>query len=153
MLSVLRHLGSNYELRFQIIITYASSDIFQFVFLSFSCYPPKFSLSTLSHFAFHSIISVARPASCCAPKILRSSAISLSRYMHEYASYLDLVRYTDMRARDCLLNIRNRQNMLWDTDFQVWVKLWLPCTGHGMHVSHCVGSEVYFSFVPCDEEG
>lgn len=78
------------------------------------------------------------------PSCLYLNVFMASRLILEFSSVLRLTvcagvcifigctAITDMHARDCTLILRDLQKVLADTDFQAWVKHWLPCRGQGM---------------------
>lgn len=57
-----------------------------------------------------------------------------------------------MRPSDRVLTVRDRHNVLRDTDGGAWVKHWLHCSGHSMSVWPCVSPELDYPFVRCYEE-
>lgn len=54
-----------------------------------------------------------------------------------------------MKASNWPLTIRDRQNLLCDTDDEAWVRHLFHFDGRGMSVSRWVSSEIYCSFVCC----
>lgn len=75
----------------------------------------------------------------------------VSHYVQEYASYLDAVGFTDMRASDRALSIRDWHSLLRGSNGIAWVKCWLHCGGHGMYVLRRVGSGVDCPIFRCLE--
>lgn len=71
----------------------------------------------------------------------------MSRYVREYVSYPYASHYIEMHTGDRAWTVRNRHNMLCNTDIGAWATFWLPCAGRGMFVSHCVGSQGYCTVV------
>lgn len=69
--------------------------------------------------------------------------------MRQYASYLDALRFMDIRASNGELTIRDRHNLLGNTDVGTWVKGWLHCGGRDMSMWRCVSSEDDSPFVWC----
>lgn len=86
-------------------------------------------------------MSVPKPASSGGPEFCDVPPFLVSRYVREYASYMDASRFTYMCASDPAWTVRDHHNVLPDTDVRASVKRWLHCGGLGMSVSRCVGSK------------
>lgn len=74
----------------------------------------------------------------------------VSRYVREYASYLDALRFMDMRAS--ALNVGDRHDLWHGTDVRAWVKPRLHCGERGMSLSLWLTSKVDCAFVRWYEE-
>lgn len=95
---------------------------------------------------------VPYPAFSWGPETRNSLAFLVSRYVREYASYLDALRFTDMSACSHLLKSRDRHKGLHDIDVAAWVKSWMPCAERAIFVSCCVGSEADCPLISCYKE-
>lgn len=74
------------------------------------------------------------------------------RYVLEYASYLDVLRFTEMQASDGALTVCDCQILLRDANVAARVKRWLQCGALGLSVPCCAGSALDCDFVLCYEE-
>lgn len=74
------------------------------------------SLCPISILPPHYTTSVANPASSLRPQFRDPPPFPISCYLRECASYLDAWRFTDMHSSDPALTIRDRQNILCDSD-------------------------------------
>lgn len=72
--------------------------------------------------------------------------------MPECAFYLDALRSTRMPASNWLLTVRDRYNVLRDSDMGAWVKHWWHCCRCGMYVLGGIGSEIDCAFVQFEEQ-
>lgn len=75
------------------------------------------------------------------------SPFLVSRYVAEYTNHLDASRFTDRRANDSALTVRDRHRLLCNTDAGTCVKRPSPRGGRGMFAPRCVGSQARLS--PC----
>lgn len=87
-------------------------------------------------------MSVSKPVSSRGPELRNSPPFPAPCYVLEYASYLDSFHFTDIRASNRVLNVRDRHSVLHDKDVVAWIKSWSHCGGRGISVSRLVGSEV-----------
>lgn len=94
-------------------------------------------------------MSVPKPASPTGPDFCDPPPFPVSCYVQKHSYYLDASRFTEMRATDCALAVRDRHKMLRDTDVEAGVRLLLFCGGREMSVSRCAGYKEDFPFVRC----
>lgn len=83
--------------------------------------------------------------------MLQSPPFPVLPYMPQYAFYLDVAQFTDVRSSDQELTIGDWHSVLCDSAVGTWVKQRSHCSTSGMSLSPGVRSKVNCLHVCCDE--
>lgn len=133
-------------LMISIFVSYASSNFLpsSSSFSSTSC-----TLSILSIQLPSPAMSIPNSASSRGPEFHDPPLFPVSCDVWECAFYLDVSRFTEMRASDPALTLCDRHNVLLDSDVGSLVKRLLPSCGRGLSQLRCIASGVDCPFVRC----
>lgn len=95
---------------------------------------------------------VSKLASSCGHDLRDSMQSYVFCQVREYASGLNALRSTNLRASDRVLTVCDRHIVLSNSIVWAWHKHCLHGSARAMSVSRCVGSDDDFHFVCCYEE-